>query len=112
MPAKVNYCITLNYLSMSVKFIVCLVLAIVSVVFIIWGSSIKDTRLRVNGKLVYDSDGEEDDARFEKRMRLLYFAHILAFLSGCHYGFWWAIGCVFVAFLMSKMFCYLADRKA
>ena len=97
---------------MSVKFIVCLVLAIVSVVFIIWGSSIKDTRPRVNGKLVYDSDGEEDDARFEKRMRLLYFAHILAFLSGCHYGFWWAIGCVFVAFLMSKMFCYLADRKA
>ena len=95
---------------MTEKLLWCIIYAVVSFALLLVASSIKDTRLRINGKLIYDSDGEEDDNRYELRLLLQFMAGFFAFLSGCSYGIYWALGGVLAVFLVSKMLCFLTDR--
>lgn len=86
----------------------CIIYAVVSFALVLVASSIKDTRLKINGKSI--SDGEEDDDRYELRLLLQFMAGFFAFLSGCSYGIYWALGGVLAVFLVSKMLCFLTDR--
>lgn len=86
----------------------CIIYAVVSFALVLVASSIKDTRLKINGKSI--SDGEEEEERYELRLLLQFMAGFFAFLSGCAYGIYWAIGGILAVFLLSKLLSLFSER--
>ena len=97
---------------MDVNFLLCIVCAIVSVLLIFRASRIKDERLKIGGEVIFNSDDEYAEDRYERRLFLQFCACLLAFLSGLNYGFWWAVASAFLALSISKTLCWFTDKKS
>ncbi len=97
---------------MDGKILSCVVLAITSILLIFVAARIKDERLKVNGKVCFDSDNEEADSKYERRRFLQYLACVLSFLCGYTYGILWGLITTFIAILVIKMISFLIEYKS